>query len=181
MVKDIVTREMTCSWTNVGAAGAWIMQLKTCLKLLYLNFSIHKPLLCYSLPTPHLHTHPLTLPHPLPFGVGDEYSRRNQGERSPSGLLELICQVGDPPIPVFNYLVGSCLSSACAFSVSQAMASSSKYILQWYSCLPWHSHSYSTASMHPHGKALSLMPYSLMHALPYIIPIMVCYHWYLSG
>lgn len=83
----------------------------------------------YLCPT-HTQTHPHTLPYPLPFGVEDEYSWRNQGERSPSGLLELICQVGDPPIPVFNYLVGSCLSSACAFSVSQAMASSSKCILQ---------------------------------------------------
>lgn len=94
---------------------------------------------CYPTPTP-THTHPHTCPSPLPFGVGDEYSRRNQVERGPSGLLELISQVGDSPIPVFNHLAGSCLSSACAFSLSQAMASSSKYILQWYSCLLWHSY-----------------------------------------
>ncbi len=84
------------------------MQVKTRLKLFYPNFSIHHPSVCYSLHSPptttHLrpHTQPHTLPYPLPFGVGDEYSRRYQGERNPSGLLELICQVGDPPIPVFN-------------------------------------------------------------------------------
>lgn len=44
-------------------------------------------------------------------------------------------------IPLLNHLVGSCLSSACAFSVSRAMASSSssQCILQWYSCLPLHT------------------------------------------
>lgn len=162
MVKETVTNwndMLGPSQTNVGVACALLMQVKTRLKLFIRIFqsTIHPFATCCTPATPthlHPHTQPHTLPYPLPFGVGDEYSRRNQGKRSPSGLLELICQVGDPPIPIFNHLVGSCLSSACAFSVSQAMASSSKCILQWYSCLPWHSYSYLTASMHTHSKAL---------------------------
>lgn len=71
-------------WTNVGVAGE--LQEKT--------------FLCY-LPSTHslLHTHthtsmPLTV-------VGAEYSWRNERKHGPSWPLELICQVGDPPIPVF--------------------------------------------------------------------------------
>lgn len=158
------------------------MQVKTRLKL-FPNFSIHHPSLCWLLPVPtfthlhthtHMHTHTHTLP--LPFGVGDEYSRRNQGERNPSGLLELICQVGDPPIPVFNYLMGSCLSSACAFSVSQAMASSSKCILQWYSCLLFLHMLTCTHVTKLFADALQsndACSYTFI-----IIPIMACYHWY---
>lgn len=54
--------------------------------------------------------------------------KKSGGEHGPSRLLELKRQVGDPPIPVFLFIkssAGSCLSSACALIVSQAMAFSS--------------------------------------------------------
>lgn len=108
-----------------------------------------------------IHSPPYTFTYRLMLEMN---TRGNQGERCPSRLLELICQVCDPQIPVFNYLVGSCLSSACAFSVSQTMASSIKCILQWYSCLSWHPLSYSTPRTHPH----CIYPYFVECMLRYL-------------
>lgn len=55
-------------------------------------FSPPKKPICLNFRDPH-HAHPHAL-SPRPFGVGDEYSWRNQGGCSPSGLLELMRQVG---------------------------------------------------------------------------------------
>lgn len=95
-------------------------------RILQLNFPLIVHAVLLTTPPQLIHTQvPTHTIHAYRFGVGDEYSWRNQGQHGPPGLLELRCQVGDPPMPVFKYLVGSSLSSACALSVSQAMASSS--------------------------------------------------------
>lgn len=145
------------------------MEVNHCLEQFHQNVWIRKLIgNCY--PPPLLHPHPHTLPYPIPFRVGDAYSRRNQVERGPSGLLELISQVGDPQIAVFKLSGGLlfviCLCIQCVPSYG--------FLLKMYFTMiflpPMAFLFYFTASMNP--------PYGPMHAhLPKISPIMVCYHY----
>lgn len=92
------------------------MQAKTRLKIFQSEF---------------FHNH-CTLPHSLTpdhLVSGTSTRREIGGTAVHRGPPELIWQVGDPPVPIFNYLVDSCLSSACAFSVSRGMVSYSEYVL----------------------------------------------------
>ena len=102
---------------KVGTAGAFAHAIEDPAKKFFSrNFSTTLAPLPHSLTPDHLVS-------------GTSARREIGGTEVHRGPPELIWQVGDPPVPIFNYLVDSCMSSACSFSVSRGIASYSEYVL----------------------------------------------------